>query len=316
MRRGLLCGVFALFFLLDAAAQSLSVRVAPYRGNKRCAVSYTFDDGLRDQYTVAAPMLEKLGWRGTFAINGRKIDVAMAKGDTSRFFWPEVVELLRRGHEISNHGWEHKKMTRLTPERIQQEIMRNDSAILHHTGTFPLSFCYPYNAKDSLIRQMAEAGRVVSRMYQIAVGRASSAQKMQRWIDRTIAEGGWGVGMTHGILRGYDAFNTLRDFEDHLRYTHSKEDQIWVAPLAEVGAYLAEREHIRFEMEERRREVILTPGLDLDPKCYNQPLTLILGGVERVRQVRQGDRRLEIKVSDNHFLVDINPHGGPIRIRF
>lgn len=313
MKRILLSTLF-VFALGCVVAQPLKVHIAPYRGAKQCAISYTFDDGLRDQYTLAAPQLEKLGWRGTFTINGRKIDVAMAKGDTTRFSWSEAADLHRRGHEISNHGWEHKRMTRLTPERLRQEIERNDSAILHHVGIHPLSFCYPYNAKDSLIRQMAERGRVTSRMYQIAVGRASSAQKLTRWVDRTIARKEWGIGMTHGILSGYDAFKSYADFENHLLYTKSKETQIWVAPLAEVAAYLAEREAVQLDQALRKGRLTVTPHLRLDPKCYFVPLTLVIEGCTRPPKVRQGRRKLTVTACDEGYWVDIDPHGAAVRI--
>ncbi len=301
---------------VEVVAQTPTVRVARYRGDKQCAISYTFDDGLRDQYTLAAPQLEKLGWRGTFTINGRKIDVAMTKGDTTRFYWQEARDLARRGHEISNHGWEHKKMTRLTPERIRQEIERNDSAIMHHVGKHPRSFCYPYNSKDTLVRRMAEQGRVTSRMYQVAIGRASSQQKMTRWVDRTIAERGWGIGMTHGILSGYDAFKSYADYEQHLQYTKSREAQIWVAPLAEVAAYLAEQEQVTFDRHDKGKQLVLTPHLALDKELYDVPLTLVIEGVNRIKQVRQGKKKLHIQPYGTAFLVEIDPHGRAITIRY
>ena len=46
------------------------VYVAKYKGDKACAISYTFDDGLAEHYTLVAPQLERRGFRGTFFING------------------------------------------------------------------------------------------------------------------------------------------------------------------------------------------------------------------------------------------------------
>ncbi|MBQ3070523.1 MAG: polysaccharide deacetylase family protein [Tidjanibacter sp.] len=317
MRRGLFFAVCLLAFVVsEVGATTPKVRVARYRGDKQCAISYTFDDGLRDQYTLAAPLLEELGWRGTFAINGRKIDVAMIKGDTTRFTWQEAADLARRGHEISNHGWEHKKMTRLTEERIKQEIALNDSAILHNVGRYPLSFCYPYNSKDSLIRRMAEQGRVTSRMYQIAIGKASSAQKMTRWVDRTIRDGSWGIGMTHGILTGYDAFNDFADFENHLLYTKSHEDKIWVAPLAEVAAYVTEQNSVVLDTEIKKNQIVVKLHLSLDSELYNEPLTLVIEGVKRVKKAQQGGRKLDVEACGDVFMVEVNPHGKPVKIKF
>ena len=33
--------------------------IAPYKGDKACAISYTFDDGLAEQYSLVAPQFER-----------------------------------------------------------------------------------------------------------------------------------------------------------------------------------------------------------------------------------------------------------------
>ena len=39
----------------------------------KCVVTYTFDDGLADQYTIAYPMFRKAGLPATFFIIGSKV---------------------------------------------------------------------------------------------------------------------------------------------------------------------------------------------------------------------------------------------------
>ena len=41
------------------------VYVAPYKGDRVCAISYTFDDGLQEHYTLLFPKLEKYVFKGT-----------------------------------------------------------------------------------------------------------------------------------------------------------------------------------------------------------------------------------------------------------
>lgn len=36
-----------------------TLAIAPYKGDKACAISYTFDDGLAEQYSLVAPQFEK-----------------------------------------------------------------------------------------------------------------------------------------------------------------------------------------------------------------------------------------------------------------
>lgn len=57
----------------------------------------TFDDNIRDHLLVAAPELEKRGWKGVFAI------VTDWIGKENKLNWDEVRELVRRGHEIAVH---------------------------------------------------------------------------------------------------------------------------------------------------------------------------------------------------------------------
>src|SRR5262249_31045061 len=45
-----------------------AARIAQFDGDRAAAISYTFDDNLRDQYTLAVPMLNEAGFKGTFFV--------------------------------------------------------------------------------------------------------------------------------------------------------------------------------------------------------------------------------------------------------
>ena len=66
----LLC---TLFYSGFSFGTDWNVYVAKYRHDKVCAISYTFDDGLAEHYTLAAPQLEQRGFRGTFFVNGSNL---------------------------------------------------------------------------------------------------------------------------------------------------------------------------------------------------------------------------------------------------
>ena len=108
----LLCVFFYSGF---SSGADWNVSVAKYRHDKVCAISYTFDDGLAEHYTLAAPQLEQRGFRGTFFINGSKVnkDERHIK-DTTRVTWPQLKEMAEKGHEISNHGWAHRNFAKLS----------------------------------------------------------------------------------------------------------------------------------------------------------------------------------------------------------
>ena len=123
--------IFSLFILsLLITSNSLSgadwnVYIAKYKQDKACAISYTFDDGLAEHYTLVAPQLEKRGFRGTFWICGSKINKdSETISDTTRMTWPQLREMSDNGHEISNHGWAHKNFARFPIEEIKEDILK------------------------------------------------------------------------------------------------------------------------------------------------------------------------------------------------
>ncbi len=67
---GLLLIVSSLFVRATEPVHDVSVkiRIADFKDAKAGAVSYTFDDGLRNQYLIAAPIMEKLQIPGTFFV--------------------------------------------------------------------------------------------------------------------------------------------------------------------------------------------------------------------------------------------------------
>ena len=295
-------------------AQPANIRIAPYKHNAQCAISYTFDDGMMEHYTLVAPLFEELGWRATFAINGRRIDRARWHQDTTTMTWDEVKQLHLRGHEIANHGWAHRKLTRISPEEAQREIERNDSAILVHTQAFPATFIYPFNAKDSLIITMAEYRRVASRTHQTAVGGKSSPEKLQRWVKQLLVRKAWGVGMTHGITYGYDAFDNYEQFKTHLLAVQEMGPTVWVAPFGEVAKYLAHLQQTTLTCQYSRKEWRIRLNTDLDAAQYNTPLTLLLENITFCPKVQQGRRKLAVFPMNGGYRVDIDPFGGEIRV--
>lgn len=101
------------FILLLAVGQQINaqeVTVARWLGNARAAVSYTFDDGLMDQYTLAFPELQKRGIHATFHIIGSKVG-GDHKG-TPCMTWEQIRQLHQSGHEISSHGYRHIGMNK------------------------------------------------------------------------------------------------------------------------------------------------------------------------------------------------------------
>ncbi len=288
------------------------VPIAKYKGDRKAAVSYTFDDGLAEHYTLLFPELEKRGIKGTLAINGRNIGGSMKK--TGCMTWEQVSEMAAAGHEISNHGWAHQNLRKITTAEMREEVQHNDTAIYNKVGVFPRTFVYPYNAKSAKIEKFCSEERAGTRTFQVSIGSKRSEQWMNEWVDGLIDKGEWGVGMTHGITVGYDAFGDPTRFWHHLDYAVSLKDSLWIATFYEVAAYNALRDDVKLSIKAKKNSLTITPKTTLDEEIYHSQLTLVIE-TDRPLTAKQDGKTLSVECKDGRTLVYFNPHGGKIKVK-
>ncbi|MFQ8591143.1 MAG: polysaccharide deacetylase family protein [Bacteroides stercoris] len=307
----LLCVFFYSGF---SSGADWNVSVAKYRHDKVCAISYTFDDGLAEHYTLAAPQLEQRGFRGTFFINGSKVnkDERHIK-DTTRVTWPQLKEMAEKGYEISNHGWAHRNFAKFPFEVLKEDILKNDSAIYAHVGVMPRTYAYPNNTKQGEAMAFVARNRVGTRLKQRSVGSKRTARDLEKWMETLIKTGDWGVGMTHGLTYGYDAFGNPQRLWEHWEQVKANEDKIWVGTFHEVVSYLKEREAIRLTVTEKKNKLHVVPELPLDKELFTEPLTMVVeGGTMKKVSARQGKKKLSVQLRSDKAFFDFDPFGGEI----
>src|SRR5437899_4904157 len=66
-------------------------------------VVLTFDDAVKTQRTLVAPLLKELGFGATFFVTHRW----MVDDPKNYLTWPEIAEIHQMGFEIGNHSWTH-----------------------------------------------------------------------------------------------------------------------------------------------------------------------------------------------------------------
>jgi peptidoglycan/xylan/chitin deacetylase (PgdA/CDA1 family) len=312
----LICMTTKLF--AAAHLSSDSIFIAKYKADKACAISYTFDDGLLEQFTLLYPKLEKLGMKATFFINGNTVNEG-EKGpynNQPRISWKDLKTMSNQGHEISNHGWSHKNLVKCTMDEVHIEIDRNDSIIEARIGTRPITYCYAGNSKNDEVVRLASIHRVGTRTEQFSVGSKSTKENLVERTKALISSGDWGVTMTHGIINGYDAFKSDTILWDYLEYVKSLEDKIWVGTFREVAAYTAGQKNIRLEKIQKGEKYMITPHSTLDKSLFNYPLTMVVqkSGIHKI-SVKQNGKQLAVKIFPTKVLFDFNPHGGNIIIQ-
>jgi peptidoglycan-N-acetylglucosamine deacetylase len=70
---------------------------------------------------------------------------------------PEIARrVLAEGHEIGNHSWTHPQLSKLSDQRVTEEISKTQEAIKNATGFTPTILRPPYGAITKRQRQWIE----------------------------------------------------------------------------------------------------------------------------------------------------------------
>ena len=153
-------------------------------------VILSFDDGWKNQYIYAFPLLKKYGMTGTFFIFSNPID----SHKPHWMSWAEVVELGRAGMEIGGHSRTHPILTKIVDDALlDKEISGSKKIIEGHLGHPMLAFAYPFGAENGETEQ--------------AVTRAGYT------IARTVYSGVWNDPEHRLVFHGTLSSDNIRDFE-------------------------------------------------------------------------------------------------------
>lgn len=102
-------------------------------------VALTFDDGPNPVYTPKImDILESYGVRGTFFATGQNV---LAYPETAR-------AIIKRGHRLENHTFNHPVFSMLTEESKRSQIESTNNIIQEVTGTRPQYFRMPYSDRN------------------------------------------------------------------------------------------------------------------------------------------------------------------------
>ena len=106
-------------------------------------VVITFDDGYKDTYTIAYPILKKYNFHATLFINPSNIG--------ERLTWDELKEMQAGGMTISNHSYYHKHLAQMSPEEALMNISKGQEILNAQMGIENPWFCYPYGSYNKVV---------------------------------------------------------------------------------------------------------------------------------------------------------------------
>ena len=117
----------------------------------RKRILITFDDGYRDVYTKASPVLVHFGMRATaYVITGR-----ISGSDSSFLTWRQLRLLEERGVEIGSHTVSHYPLTTLSSERAYTQLLSSRQVLQRRLGHRVPWLAYPLGDYDSRIVSLA-----------------------------------------------------------------------------------------------------------------------------------------------------------------
>jgi peptidoglycan/xylan/chitin deacetylase (PgdA/CDA1 family) len=319
--------------LLVAANVGYSQTIDPpyevgiWPGFRSAAITYTFDDGCSNQYTIAIPMFNEFDF-----------DLTMYPVVNWGPNWTALQNAAAQGHEIGSHTISHPYLNQLTIEQQTAELENSQNIINSHIeGAQCLTLAYPYcvPSNQPLTAQYYIAARhcqgniersTPSNFYQISsiiCGNQGSLKTTANFIARftsTANSNGWCVLLIHGIDNdgGYSPIpsGTLRE---SLEYLDANRDKFWVNTFLNVVKYIKERNDVSVtESSNQDTSITLQVTDTLDNVIYNYPVTIRRPLPESwlCAYVSQNGQPVNASVvevaSVKYVMFDVVPDGGDV----
>jgi peptidoglycan/xylan/chitin deacetylase (PgdA/CDA1 family) len=185
----------------------------------------SFDDGLRDNFAVAAPLLEKYGFRGWFFVPAGLVDAPPAQqqmfarehcinclertngpaDDRLAMSWAELRELAVRGHIVGCHTMNHVRLSRdLPPAELHLEIqaakLRMEAMLEREIDTF----CWVGGEEWAYSREAAESIRAAGYRYSFMTNSQPIFPGTDPFqLQRTNIEAAWPLDVVQFQLAGF-----------------------------------------------------------------------------------------------------------------
>ncbi len=139
--------------------------------------------------------------------------------------------------ELGSHSYVHPHMTKQTPERVRQELVRTQQILHSRTGRYAAAFRPPYGEWDRRVVAEAAAARTRTVMWGVSTGdpapQASAADLLAEF--RRVRPGG--IAIMHADGRGW---NTARALPHMLVWLRKKRYRpVTVSELLKAGSPVA-----------------------------------------------------------------------------
>ena len=123
------------------------------RSLSKYPVWITFDDGYKDNYINAYPVLKRLNIPATFYITTGFVsrpDAGSGNADSLFMSWDEIQDLKRNGFSIGAHTVTHRILSTINVDECEKEIEESKKEIEERTRDKVYSFAYPHGKEADI----------------------------------------------------------------------------------------------------------------------------------------------------------------------
>jgi peptidoglycan/xylan/chitin deacetylase (PgdA/CDA1 family) len=253
-------------FAITPKDQTITSKENVWNG-KHCAVSLTYDDALPGHLDRVIPVLDSLGFKGTFYISCNSGTLNNRIND-----WRKAAT---NGHELGNHTLFHPCIAKMkdrdysswvAPEydmgnysikRIVDEINMANTLLKAIDGKSKRTIAYPCGdcvlrdtsyipyIKSSFVGGRNGAGSSLKiediSVYQInavGIGDNYSSEMLIDLVKKAQETGTLVVFLFHGVGGGHNANVAMNKHNDLVKYIKQNEKEIWVAPMVDIAEFV------------------------------------------------------------------------------
>ncbi len=321
---------------------SLDYQIACWYDFKDAAVTITFDDGIRSQFTTAVPLLNERSLKATFYVVTNYIGTGFTPD------WDTLNEVSRKGHEIGSHTMNHANLAYLASspsfaDSLKKELLFSRDIINRKIPSQKCeSFCWPGGSVNPQAIAVARkyylscrtSGKQINfskipdfyNIQSLPIEHNTLLATTNYWVDQILNFKGWMIERIHAINTGNDSTGyepvPVTILRNHWDYLVQHEKQIWIATFSTVTKYIRERDSTKLKLiDYQNGNFRMSLTNKLPDSVYSVPLTLkikLINKLNNFKEIQQNGKPLNYKIiqkeSVSYLVFDAVPNQGDINI--